>query len=361
MRHASIDVLRTVAIFVMVLVHFGENLSGYTPPLAGFGAPLFALLSGASYRLWSEGRRRRGDDEETISRVTLRRGLFIFGFGFAFNLFVWLPEGVFNWDVLTFVGSAIILLDLVRRMPASVAIFAASLAVLVAPAMRHLVDYHAYWTQGYFDCDLELSEVLIGYLVCGYFPIFPWIAFSIAGFVVAGTIFPTDRFASTRDRAPRVLAIGSALLAISLILRWTRPMLPTLVAKGWLGGWTMFPPTSEYVLGMLGVSLMLLAFCHRTLDGTPPARLKAALGVAKTFSRYSLTIYVAHHVVHLWPLWIWSVATGHEATELWQKAMPIAWSLPLAIAFMLVCYAVLRRLGSERTYGFERAMRWLCD
>lgn len=92
-----------------------------------------------------------------------------------------------------------------------------------------------------------------------------------------------------------------------------------------------------------------------------PARLKAALGVAKTFSCTSLAIDGAHRVVHLWPLWIWSVAAGHEATELWQKAMPIAWSLPLAIAFMLVCYAVLRRLGSERTYGFERAMRWLRD
>ena len=63
MRYSSIDILRTFAIFVMVLVHFGENLSGYTSPFTGFGAPLFAFLSGVSYRLWMIGQESRGTED----------------------------------------------------------------------------------------------------------------------------------------------------------------------------------------------------------------------------------------------------------------------------------------------------------
>ena len=109
-RLASIDLLRTVAIVTMVLVHFTENLSGYTPPFAGLGAPLFVFLSGVSYFLWSNALVARGQADSAIERISVRRGLFIFGAGFAFNLFVWLPEDIFNWDVLTFIGSALVLL-----------------------------------------------------------------------------------------------------------------------------------------------------------------------------------------------------------------------------------------------------------
>ena len=50
MRLASIDILRTVAIVVMVFTHFGENRANFTPPFSGFGAPLFVFLSGASFQ-----------------------------------------------------------------------------------------------------------------------------------------------------------------------------------------------------------------------------------------------------------------------------------------------------------------------
>ena len=94
MRYHSIDILRMVAIFVMVIVHFGENLSGFDFALAGFGAPLFAMLSGASYRLWINGQATLGVDEEQISKISIRRGLFVIGVGFAFNILVWLPEEI---------------------------------------------------------------------------------------------------------------------------------------------------------------------------------------------------------------------------------------------------------------------------
>src|SRR6476620_5610607 len=133
MRYSSIDILRTIAIQVMVFVHFSENLSGYTPPITGLGAPLFAILSGVSYFLWVRGQQARGRSEEEISKVSIRRGLFVFGVGIAFNVLIWMPEGTFNWDVLTLIGSALLILNLVRNLPVPMIIFSAVLVLLVSP------------------------------------------------------------------------------------------------------------------------------------------------------------------------------------------------------------------------------------
>jgi uncharacterized membrane protein len=363
MRLASIDILRTVAIVVMVFTHFGENLSNYSPLFAGLGAPLFVFLSGVSFFLWSEARLARGTTEEDLTRISVRRGLFIFCAGFAFNLVVWLPEDLFNWDVLTFIGSALLILEGARRMPAPIRLLVAVLAALVAPILRGVADYPAYWEAGYFECELTLSEALVGYLATGYFPLLPWIALSLAGYETAARMFPRagDASASTAARwRPGMVAIALAAASIGLLV--ARPLLPDPIARGMLGGWTMFPPTTEYLLGTLGMAMGLLAILHRAVDLAERPRVPTGvLRLAKAFSRHSLSIYVLHHIVHLWPLWISAVVAGDEPTAYWREAMPTSISLALAAVFLAVCAIVLGMLGSRQAWGLERCMRWLCD
>ncbi len=363
MRLASIDILRTVAIVVMVFTHFGENLSNYLPPFAGLGAPLFVFLSGASFFLWSEGRLARGATEAEVTKASVRRGLFIFCAGFAFNLVVWLPEDLFNWDVLTFIGSALLVLEGARRMPAPIRLLVAVLVALVAPILRGVADYPAYWEAGYFECELTLSEALVGYLATGYFPLLPWIAFSLAGYVTAARMFPRGGAASASTAARwRPGRVAIALVAASIGLLVARPLLPDPIARGMLGGWTMFPPTTEYLLGTLGMGMGLLAILHRTVDlAERPPVPASVLRLAKAFSRHSLSIYVLHHIVHLWPLWISAVVAGDEPTAYWREAMPTSISLALAAVFLAVCAIVLGMLGSRQAWGLERCMRWLCD
>ena len=124
----------------------------------------------------------------------------------------------------------------------------------------------------------------------------------------------------------------------------------------------MFPPSVEYVLGTVGMALLLFGMAHRWVDLNPwAARYQGWLNITKTFSRYSLSIYVLHHVMHLWPLWIYGVATGNEATYFWKNAMPTTISVPLSLLFMACCYATLRWLGPNKSRGIESWMRWLCD
>jgi hypothetical protein len=138
--------------------------------------------------------------------------------------------------------------------------------------------------------------------------------------------------------------------------------LPDALASGMLGGWAMFPPTTEYVLGALGLAMALLSVGHRFVDLNPASRrFTGVLAIAKTFSGYSLTIYVLHHLVHVWPLWAFGLSRTGEPTEYWGKAMGVAPAMALAAAFLACCWLLLRALGPGRSWGLERCMRWVCD
>ena len=361
MRYSSIDVLRMVAIFVMVIVHFLENLSGirnWSPD--GFGAPLFTFLTGMSYRLWLSGQDARQTSDSQISKITVRRGLFLFGLGFVFNFFVWLPEDIFIWDVLTFIGVALMTLNVVRSFPAPLLITSILLSFAVSPVLQKLADYPAYWTEGYFSYDQTLSDVLLGFLVTGYFPIFPWIGFPITGFLVASAIFHRDG-RPLPSTAPLIIA-GLTLLTVSATTVVTGWYVPTLLTTAMFKGWSMFPASLEYISGTLGMTILLFTCCHLVIDRSEHrSRGQGVLQVASTFSRHSLSIYLLHHVVHIWPLWIYGLWMNKETTYYWGKAFSYATSLSLALLFIVSCYFFLRWIDRNRLPTMESVMRWVCD
>lgn len=367
MRYVSIDALRMLAIVLMVVVHFAQNLAAADPVATSgichaivwipgdFAAPLFSLLLGVSYRLWVRGRESRGDDEEAITKSSIRRGLFLFGLGLIFNVLVWLPEDTFNWDVLTFLGVAMIVLAATRGAPPGGHLLAAVAAAVVSPALREISDYAAFWTPGYFDPDLTLADVGLGFLCTGYFPVFPWIAYPLAGYAVAPAVFPE---AGGRG-ASWPAASGAALMAVAVAALIGGNPLPAASARVPIGGWSMFPATTVYVCFTLGAVLVALSLAHRVLDHGGTNRRFVA--VADTFSRHALTIYVLHHVIHLWPLWAWGTATADDPTEHWQNAMPMTAALGLAAAFMVAVYPFLCLMDRTGRAGIEGWMRWLCD
>ncbi len=364
-RQASIDVLRAAAIALMVVVHFVENLSGqyagadgpfegvhrvwWLP--TGFAAATFSFLSGVSYRLWLDVQRSRGRTDEAIAKGTVRRGLFLVGLGFTFNVLVWLPEDVFNWDILTLIGCGLLALEMARRMPDVVVVFAAVLVIAVAPAMRDAAGYSEYWTQGHYDYDFTLSDVILGWLVTGYFPIFPWLAYPLLGYAAAPLLL------SSRGRLVRI-GVGLVTASLALIVVW--PSLPLEVTGDAEQAWEMFPATTAYVLGTLGGVCLALVTLHRLLDGDVP-RCRGLIAWTTPLSRHALSIYLLHHVVHVWPLWIYGLATTGEPTAHWQLLMPVWASLGLASVFLLAAATLCHQVDRLRFPTAESFMRWICD
>jgi uncharacterized membrane protein len=366
-RLASIDVLRAAAIAVMVVVHFVENLSGaydggsgrfvgvhhawWLP--TGFAAPTFALLSGVSYRLWLEGQWRRSVPDSMISRRTLRRGCFLVVLGLVFNVAIWLPEDIFNWDILTLIGVGLLALDAARRMPTALVLAAAGATVAIAPVLRTLADYPASWTAGYFDYDFTVADVVLGWLVTGYFPVFPWLAYPLTGFAVAGSLLPGAVAPGPDPVLPPAVVRGASAVGVAVAAG-------LVVAASERRVWTMFPASTAYVLGTLGGVSLAIAALHWWIDGQS-GRWPTLVAWATPLSRHALSIYLLHHAVHIWPLWLWSLATTGEPTALWQVALPPAVSLALAIVFLAVAAVLFRQIDRRRWPAAESLMRSWCD
>lgn len=363
MRRPSIDLLRTVAIVLMVLVHFVENLAGQQSRVwlpTGIAAPVFAFLAGFSHWLWRRGLEDRRVALAEISRRSVRRGLSLIAIGFAFNVLVWMPEDTFNWDVLTFLGSSLLILELLHDQPRHVWLAAAGAAFLTAPVLRRLAQYDTYWTQGWFDPDWTLSDTAIGWLATGYFPLFPWIMFPLAGACTADWLAESPTDDALRVRRLAWGGIGLAMVGVTAAL--ASSLLPGDKIDTRLTSWTMFPASPVYVTGMLGFTLLVFALCRWAFD--PPASRPLPawfIRIVGTFSQHSLSLYLLHHVVHLWPLWIYSAWQGAETTILWQQATSPAWAVTAAVMFLASAYGLLRWLDHVGGPTAESVLRWICD
>ena len=111
----------------MVQVHFVNNLSSREAPwawlydasnvLGCWPAPLFTFLAGLSLVLWLAKERALGKSEADLTKIVVRRGLFIFGAGITYAFFIWSPREVFDWDILPLIGASFVILAALRRMP----------------------------------------------------------------------------------------------------------------------------------------------------------------------------------------------------------------------------------------------------
>ena len=370
-RYLSIDVLRAVAILLMIQVHFAGNLSAETeswPRLfslsAAFGlwpAPLFTLLSGLSLSLWLRKQRELGRSEEQIDKFLVRRGLFLFGVGIAVAFFVWLPDQVFNWDILTLIGASTVLLVALRKLPPMVLAGVCLLVLLASPPLRHLSHYASYWDDGEFIYEFRLKDVLLGFLLNGYFPLLPWIIFPVAGYLLGETILDERRQTDWPPWLVPALCIG--LLALSGLGYVAQSIAPWLLANENAHELSFYPASTVYILGILGISLLSWWILHLAIDHTPNITGRGpVLTFFRRYSSFALTAYIVHLATHLWPLWVWAIWTGEDKPRYYEcKAMDTLTSLLLAAVFIAVFYWILVLLDRHRKYSLKSWMRWVCE
>ncbi len=359
-RLHSIDIMRSLALLFMVLVHFVENMTyweeqqGRVYDLVAWvgimSAPMFTFLVGASFLLSARKR-----SAQTLIAYTARRGLAIFIFGFGHMLINWGAEALFNWDILTFIGSALFVLLLVRRWPKEAVLALMALVWLASPFLRDWTNYNAHWdfaTSEYYYA-LTFSDIFLGWLLHGTFPIFPWIVFPLGGYLAGGWLFQHDPQAARRG-ARWLLGGGLGLAALGW---WGEGFLGPVYG----GEFTFYPAAPTYLLWMLGVDAVLLALFWLLLDAPAAAWRRWWQGswphrVTERFSRYSLSLYILHHSVHLWPLYAAGWLLTGDRWFFYSDAMPLAASLGFVAAFLLAVWLLLD--GWEANEG-RYSLEWL--
>ena len=296
-RLSYIDWMRGLAILIMIEAHV---LDAWTRPadrktlafgclavLAGFAAPMFLFLAGASASLAASARERRTGNRAAAGAAVRRRGWQVFGLAylFRFQAYVLSPRallaGLLKVDILNIMGPSIVaaaaLWQSTGRVGRRLVILgAAALAVaLVTPLVRTspLVSWLPPVVQWYIRPAPGRNN----------FTFFPWSGFVFAGAFV-GTLLDGGRRGSTR-RLHAILG-GGALLFASC--SYAASDLPSIYADSHF--WTSAPTFFLLRVGIVTAVLSAVFFWEERRRVLP----LGGWSPMAQFGRSSLLVYWIH-------------------------------------------------------------------
>lgn len=303
-RRRYVDVFRGLLIAHMALDHAslmfnagrsGEELAAAAPPavidlfqfLTRFTgvpvAPGFFFMAGFMVALTSISRERRGVPQREVTRRLLVRGLVLIAVD---ALVMGLPRaamGFYSFAVLSSIGAGLIVLALLRHLPSTL-LLAAALAVL---ALHPLLDVSAL--------PLAVRAVLYEPVRSGalrsLYPVIPWCAIVVVGFVVG-------RDAVHRQRPARLwLLLAAACLLVFVAVRlpagYGNAYAYTSVASLDFWFFAKYPPDLPFLSWSFAMTfLALAALWWLTRSGVP-----AVLRPFVVFGRVPFFFYVVHFYV----------------------------------------------------------------
>ncbi len=347
-RLLGLDALRGLAVFLMIEQHLGvwlwrgpqpgQTLRDHLPlvafnALGGGAAPLFVTLAGIGSALFVRAGRPHPD------RVMLVRGLVLMAMGTALNLLTpsWFSWG--SWFVLHMMGLAMALTALWRRLPTPAVLGLAFVVLLATAAIQHALHTPPILTNARMR-NVHLPGGPLRLAVAeGQFPVFPWLAFYLAG-VAAGRWIGAGRLRP-------VLALGLGCLALGVTLALAGRLglvprdMPVLRRMTWIG-LGFYPASTAMAALLMAVPLLLTAGVMRLRARWPTSPRDPAV----TLGRASLTLLMLHVVMFR----EWTRPLG-----LWR-----ANSAPVALAILLV-FVVLATWASRRWQraGYRYGAEWL--
>ncbi len=302
-RLDGIDALRGLVIVLMVLDHvrdFFHRTAFTADPLAivdgdaalfltrwvtHLCAPTFVFLAGVSIFLQKAGGKSDGD----LTRFLLTRGLWLIALELTlvtmgFN-FAWFPFLQVIWAI----GASMIVMAALVRLPVAVVL---ALGVAIVAGHQALAPIDApelgaarpLWA---YAMEFGPAPGLNGFLA---YPFVPWLGIMAAGYGLGGLFLRPPA-----ERTRGVLLLSAVLLLAFVVIRalngygdpqpWSVQPSPLWTALSFLNV-AKYPPSLDYALVTLGVSLALLPLLERL--GGP---VKSAL---LTFGRTPLFTYLLH-------------------------------------------------------------------
>ena len=291
-RWLNIDALRGLAVLLMITQHVTYWLCGLpsgnwlvrgTGAMGGLAAPIFVALAGVGATFTA----RRHPE---CDRLFIIRGVVVVGFGFLLNVLTphWFSPQ--SWYVLHMIGTALVIAPLLRRSSNPV-LLTAMLVVIVATILIQIgLETPPKLYNRHMAIPTKPGGIFRFALAEGFFPIFPWIAFFIAGMLAGRWLL--------EGRAAKLWQLGIGLLIAMAILTG-------IYATGWQAirtiTWIRFfkwfpsfyPALTPITLFLIAAALLLIysfVSLGRTLSLSPSNGL-VCLG------RASLTLLIVHVAV----------------------------------------------------------------
>ena len=386
-RIVSIDVLRGFSLALMIIIHFmiaygdekaAESLLYFVLDhlIGDLGATWFLLMVGMSQVLSTD--RKRGAGELNMMKKSFLRGAYLFAAGLLQSALAFGPSEMWDWDILPLIGSATVVLYFCRFLPSWLILVISAAFAFLAPWLRSFVDFTVGWggeliespffsgylpgvllePTGVYKVIWSFDEILKGYLVSGTFPIFPWLAFPLIGFVIGRCIVGNQ---IQRD-LPFLHLIGLVLIFLGATVAYASVFRSgSSPISDYIAPLSLYPDSITLFYMQTGLGLILFASLYYYYDGRETAAPGTGLFVAwcKRLSRYSLTVYFLHWLLVCWPLWIIYFITGRF---LGQDALGVfpTFLLGLAgVALFLVGLRAWDRSGGK--YSLEWGLKKMTE
>ncbi len=184
-RDKTIDILRGIAIITMLCA----NVIGYVAPVEthpiwtrfynSIAAPLFIILAGYMVAYTS-------DIKGYNFNYFIKRGLLMLLTAALVDVVCWLIYPFLTYDVLYLIGFSIPLVYLFHKLDIRAKAVIILLIFAITPLLQHWFGYTYFPREtdltGEVAVELEnQTSVLQHFLIDGWFPVFPWLAFSFVG------------------------------------------------------------------------------------------------------------------------------------------------------------------------------------
>ena len=364
-RLLALDVFRGATVAGMLLVNNPGDWGAIYPPLAHAAwngwtptdliFPFFLFMVGITTHLSLSARRARGDDERTIQRQVLRRGVIIILLGWGLSSFPWWPleriahvrlPGVLPRIGLCYMGAYVLTRrgSLQRQVVTLVSLLYGywfAMTLLPVPGQneiganllhdpsrslaawldRLLLDGHLWRQSKTWDPEGLLSTIpAIGTTICGVF---------------AGRWLASPR--PLAERLNGLFAVGAVAMLLGLMWDWSFPINKSL--------WT-----SSYVLFTAGIACVTLAAIMWVTDVHQRTRWT---GFFVTYGLNPMVAFLGSGMMARVIGSLWKVEYQGKPTSLqamWYARGYASWlpprlaSLTFALTFVLVWYGVLRLL-----------------
>jgi uncharacterized membrane protein len=173
-RNKSIDIIRGIAIVIMfyahLLPHFtGFELSNFERITSSLAAPTFLFLVGYNFSI------------TTGFASLLKRILIIFLLASLIDIFIWNVYPFYSFDVLYTIGISLIFLFIMKKWNKKLKLIILVSLVLSVILIENCNLYSVSIDEPYLGEKYSITGVFYNLFIGGWFPIFPWLFFPLAG------------------------------------------------------------------------------------------------------------------------------------------------------------------------------------
>ena len=238
------------------------------------------------------------------------------------------------------------MLALVRNLtPLNIVILGFIIAE-ISPPLRQWVGFFDTWDKRVFEYTAPWtpSMILRGYLVSAFFPIFPWLSFPLFGFALGKVCFNREN----GHHAKEVFLLGLVLLTLGiasiLAAKFFRlSPIASFYLSNWTVAYTKYPATNTYLLLSLGLICITFSILVKFLDTDCNKKIlsNVAIKFLTRYSKFSLSVYVIHHLAHVEPLRLFGYLKSGNESAYWGSLVPFSTALSIGAAFSLLFYLVL--------------------